>query len=172
MIAPVLHEYFRAARRYVAFTSPDLEFDLGSPKDWTSQMVRLLQKKASSEGLAVDLVANGYAGGLGEISYLLKGSWIGFGMDRLAEKAAQHTRRRFQQLQTSPSIRIWTYLNYMHAKQYYFDGLASFIGSFNFDEQSAAREYESGILCLDEDLTRGLSEQLALDLSNSAPFLE
>ena len=49
--------------------------------------------------------------------------------------------------------------------------LASFVGSWNLDWNSADRNHEAGIICLDRSLNRQMEEELARDLANSIPVV-
>jgi phosphatidylserine/phosphatidylglycerophosphate/cardiolipin synthase-like enzyme len=68
-------------------------------------------------------------------------------------------------------LKAYQYINYIHAKEFYFDRLLVGIGSWNFDGYSADRNHESMVFCLDNALREQEERHLVLDMINSVPVL-
>ncbi|MES2642351.1 MAG: phosphatidylserine/phosphatidylglycerophosphate/cardiolipin synthase family protein [Myxococcota bacterium] len=181
-IATMLTRYIEAARHLIVMTSPTVRFDL----DGTAVLdvlVEALRSRAAA-GVEVEVVSNGLAGGKGESD-----RWLHESMEaarstghvnnakiyeelkeRSARAGAKGNRAYLTDIQTT-NLRAWTYFNYLHAKQAYFDRTAVVVGSFNLDSQSGSKNHEAALVCLDEELASQMERQLTLDLVNSLPVV-
>ncbi len=144
--------YVEMARKRVMLTSYNLDPN-GSP---TQEGLRnALIALAERPGAIVDIITNG--------------PWFGSSVSVppwLARARSANILARSYEAFQDTRVRIWTYHYFTHAKQYYFDGVAAGIGSFNFDA-SGNRCQESVVLVIDPDLVAEVEDLFALDLANS-----
>ncbi len=149
--------YVEAAQKRVMLTSYALNPN-GSP---TQEALRdALIALAERPGALVDIITNGPWFG----SSVTVPPWIA------RARSANVLARSYEGFQDTP-VRIRTYHYFTHAKQYYFDGVAAGIGSFNFDA-SGNRCQESVVIVIDPDLIREVEALFALDIANSTLLTE
>lgn len=140
------------AQRRVMLTAYALE-PQGSPTQ--DGLRRALIKLAQKPSAEVDLITNGYGvmdnpmvPQIFKMPYgagILRRAWKGFG---------------------KTPVRVFVYHYFTHAKQYYFDGVAAAVGSFNYDS-SGNRCQESTVVCMDPSLVGSLEQLFARDVANS-----
>jgi phosphatidylserine/phosphatidylglycerophosphate/cardiolipin synthase-like enzyme len=65
------------------------------------------------------------------------------------------------------SVKLWKYNKFIHSKMSSFDGIINVVGSYNFDRNSVTHNFESAIVCIDDNLGRQVTDQLMKDFSNS-----
>lgn len=145
-------ELIEESRKRVMLTAYALD-PLGSPNQ--VRMQKALIKLASKPDAKVDLITNGYGGLYNPVvpplfrnSYsasVLRQSWRGFG---------------------NTPVRLNVYHYFIHAKQYYFDGILGAVGSFNYDN-SGNRCQESTVVCMDPTFLSELERLFARDIANS-----
>jgi len=185
-IAQVLRRYTEEAQQSVIITSPEIDFDL-EPKKKSNQRTELFHATidAAKRGVDMQLILNGVDGGNGELDAFLHEQYekayykdhelvrqfFQYELNHEPQKNARGHREYLLELQKVPGYHTWTHFNYMHAKQAYFDRIATMISSFNLDKASAERNYEAGAMCLDEELSTAMENQLTLDLVNSTPVV-
>ncbi len=144
--------YVEAAQKRVMLTSYNLDPN-GSP---TQEALRdALIALSERPGAIVDIITNGPWFG----SSVTVPPWLA------RARSASILARSWEGFQNTP-VRIWTYHYFTHAKQYYFDGVAAGIGSFNFDA-SGNRCQESVVVVIDPDLVSEVETLFALDLANA-----
>ncbi len=144
--------YVEAALERVLLTSYALDPN-GSPRQ--EALRDALIALSRRPGARVDIITNGPWFG----SAVTVPPWIA------KARSTNILARSYQGFQDTP-VRIRTYHYFTHAKQYYFDGIAAGVGSFNFDA-SGNRCQESVVIVMDPDLVRELEALFALDLVNS-----
>lgn len=185
-IAPVNLKYIEAANDSIYATTPKLRY--GGKKRfgherYNTQMANALRKKGA-EGLRIELISNGIDGGTGPVTQRVRefkslaktelgSEFNGFIVDAalgIMDRSDVRTNREAMLgLMTSPSIRTWTYFQYIHAKQILFDRTLTSIGSFNLEYFSSETNHEAQMFCLDQKLSQQMEESFALDLANSVP---
>ena len=177
----VLKSYAANSKESMIFTGPELEY---SPRH-SIPFFDEVRTAATQRGVKVELVGNGVDGGSGEITTEMRLQMEEASEDRrklrydffhkLLNIEPQHVarghRKNLRELSITPGIRTWTYFNYIHAKQAYFDRIVTSISSFNFDTASFDRNIEAGAICMDENLSAEMEPQLTLDLVNSVPVI-
>lgn len=184
-ISATLKKYVEESQQSIILTSPELQFSKeGVVKpNRNSDLFFEQVRNAADRKVNVELILNGVDGGDGELTATMrlamaKAKQNGrYGRYRLLNGIlkfepqffARGHRKHLKDLQTTSGIRTWTHFNYMHAKQAYFDRIATSISSFNLDKASSDRNYESGAICMDESLSKEMEDQLTLDLINSVP---
>lgn len=147
-----LEDLIEQAQKRVMLTAYALA-PLGSPNQ--ARLQKALATLARKKEALVDIITNGYGGlsnpvmpPLFRTPYsvsVLRGAWRGFG--------------------TTP-VRLWVYHYFIHAKQYYFDGISVGIGSFNYDD-SGNRCQESIVICTDPGLVKQAETLFSRDIANS-----
>lgn len=166
-------------------TTPELGYETEEKKKF-NELTHFIQeiKAAALRGSKVEVISNGVDGGNGELNAFMrkmmmkdyaKGKYRTYRFwrdwsEKISRKNASKKREFYHDLQKTPGIRSWAHFNYMHAKQTYFDRIATSISSMNFDLASFSRNTEAGIICMDENLSKEMENQLAMDLSNSIPI--
>jgi phosphatidylserine/phosphatidylglycerophosphate/cardiolipin synthase-like enzyme len=166
-------------------TTPELDFETEEKKKF-NELTHFIQeiKAAALRGSKVEVISNGVDGGNGELNAFMrkmmmkdyaKGKYRTYRFwrdwsEKISRKNASKKREFYHDLQKTPNVRSWAHFNYMHAKQTYFDRIVSSISSMNFDLASFSRNTEAGIICMDENLSKEMEDQLALDLVNSTPI--
>jgi phosphatidylserine/phosphatidylglycerophosphate/cardiolipin synthase-like enzyme len=131
-----------------------LAFDpLGSPQQ--EALRKAMVELAQDPGGRVDVITNGP----GLVDSKMLGKELGLWFGSVSLNAA------YQGVENTP-IRIWAHRSYMHSKVFYFDGVATAVGSFNFDD-SGIRCQESTLICMDPELTEAVEGMFALDFANS-----
>ena len=148
----VLEDLIEQAQKRVMLTAYALA-PLGSPNQ--ARLQKALATLARKKDALVDIITNGYGGlsnpvmpPLFRTPYsvsVLRGAWRGFG---------------------STPVRLWVYHYFIHAKQYYFDGISVGIGSFNYDD-SGNRCQESIVICTDPGLVKQSEALFSRDIANS-----
>lgn len=184
-IAPILAEYIRGAQDQIQFTTPSLYYvkKKSKKKKWPRILADLIKEKATRDSVKIDIISNGADGGSGTLSaflrklsyyhetkefFLLKA--IIDTLDRsISNVGARHNRQYLIDISKNAPIRSWTYFQYIHAKQYFFDRIATMIGSVNFDSHSLEKNHESAIICQDKQLAQQMEIQFTMDLINSVP---
>lgn len=147
-----LQDYVDNSKKRVILSAYALD-PQGSP---TQERLRQSLIRASYQKDAlVDIITNGYGGLSNPVVpplfrtplsvATLRASWRGFG--------------------ASP-VRLFVYHYFIHAKQYYFDGVAVGIGSFNYDS-SGNKCQESLVICMDPGLVSEAESLFARDIANS-----
>jgi len=149
----VYQAHLDAARERVMLTAYALD-----PNGSETQLAfrEALIALASKPGARVDIITNG--------SGVLESEVVPSPFRR--SYARSILTQAWQGLGKTP-VNLWVYDYFMHAKQYYFDGLAVGIGSFNYDA-SGNRCQESVIVCYDTDLVDDMETAFAVDIANSA----
>lgn len=145
--------HVEAARRRVMLTAYALD-PLGSP---TQEALKdALVEVASRPDGRVDILTNG-AGVLESdvVPSLFRRTY-----------ARSILTQAWEGLGQTP-VRLWTYNHFLHAKQYYFDGVGVSIGSFNYDT-SGNQCQESVVICYDPGLISAVERSFATDLANAS----
>ncbi len=187
-IAPVVQAYLEASQRQVVFSSPTVRYDFRDPanaEDHGLYIHRLMAELGGAErpGRKVVVITNGVGGGIGESSTWLRArrdgalrerQWTLYALSRefielAARRAAIANRAVTRSLAQNPSVEVWTYFQYIHTKVWLFDRLATMVGSWNLETNSADKNPEAAILCLDQPLRDEVEADLALALVNSVP---
>ena len=138
---------------------------------------------AADRGVKLDIIGNGIDGGYGEMSnminrvrlkerfnfkpiiktiYNIITSWLDKG-------AAKKNQPYLEYIQQIPNARAWANFQYMHSKMMQIDRVASMVSSYNLEEWSGDKSHETGIICLDESLSREMDESFLKDFANSVP---
>jgi len=185
-IAQVLRHYVDESQTSITLTSPELEYGIKNTKfNQSNQFIQSIKNAANNRNVSVDVVMNGIDGGNGETSEFIRESMDNnYQSGRMLkyhlwkdiynyepQKKARKNRKYLLDLEKSKGVRAWAYFNYIHAKEMYFDRIATSISSLNLDEPSMDRNYEAGALCMDESLSLQMENQLTLDLVNSVPVV-
>lgn len=158
------------------------QFDPASPSD---RIIRELKRKATVDGVRVDLIANGVDGGNGELNMgiqrliqeardegrTLDESVLRYLDEVVAEADAKKSYLRMFDFIKTPGIRAWTYFNFYHLKHWNFDRVATLFGSVNFDDKSFNKRFEIGMQCMDRSVQDQYEAMTALDLVNSIPVV-
>lgn len=184
-IASHLIRYLEASRASCFITSPEVEIDLGGPAESPiSVLSRTLIGKLTVPGYRGVYITNGTDGALGESTAFLRSRvkdaqlmgaplWEEI-ITPLIDQSGRDVCRRVR-FELAPLVDAglhgYLYMNYMHAKEFYFDRLLVGIGSWNFDSFSAENNHECMIFCLDESLCRQIERRLVLDMVNSVPVI-
>ncbi len=144
----------------------------------------LALRDAAAAGVQVDFLGNGWEGGNGELTMVLdkaiqdklsRGS-LGFAkVLNLLRSSDMHTQARnrfhsYQDFVSEPRFTVWNYFNFLHYKAWSFDRYGVWVGSANANEQAFTNFNESGVFCIDAQLSNTFASQLALDLANSVPL--
>ncbi|MCC6396235.1 MAG: phosphatidylserine/phosphatidylglycerophosphate/cardiolipin synthase family protein [Bacteroidetes bacterium] len=184
-IATLLKRYTEQSRHSLYFTTPGVECDAqsGSGESIDSLAQAILEKMRRPEYRGA-VITNGIDGGWGESTIFLrtrvKDSELvhdPFWVDIMTPVVDGGGREVAQSLRVTMTpflrvgMRVYQYINYIHAKEFYFDRLLTGIGSWNFDPYSADRNHESMIFCLDDSLRVQMERHLVLDMVNSVPLL-
>ena len=185
-IAEIMKVHAEHAEQSIVLTSPEIQFKIPARKrSEGDHLIASLIDAARDRAVKVELISNGVDGGNGEFTEFMreklekaqeKDRWVlADFLDWVLSFQPQHNarnhRRYLLQLARVPHFRTWTHFNYIHAKQAFFDRVATFISSVNLDQASMDRNIEAGALCMDEKLSRQMEAQLALDLANSTPVV-
>jgi phosphatidylserine/phosphatidylglycerophosphate/cardiolipin synthase-like enzyme len=184
-IATHLIRYLEASRSSCFITSPEVEVDLGGPADSPIAVLsRTLIGKLTVPGYRGAYITNGTDGALGESTAFLRGRvkdaqlmgaplWEEI-ITPLIDQSGRDVSRRVR-FELAPlvdaGLRGYQYMNYMHAKEFYFDRLLVGIGSWNFDSYSAENNHECMIFSLDESLCRQIERRLVMDMVNAVPVI-
>ena len=188
-LTKVFMEYINNAQERMNLTTGSIYFDLPShkPKERARETFNKKLFKsifASAErGVKLDIIGNGIDGGYGEmsnminrvrmkerfdfkpISKLLYGiitSWLDKG-------AAKKNQPYLEYISKQPNARAWANFQYMHSKMMQIDRVANMVSSYNLEEWSGDKSHETGIICLDESLSREMDESFLKDFANSVP---
>ncbi len=188
-LTKVFMEYINNAQERMNLTTGSIYFDL--PTDKPKERARETYNKklfrsifASAErGVKLDIIGNGIDGGYGEmsnminrvrmkkrfdfkpISKLIYGiitSWLDKGAAKKNQPYLEHISKR-------PNSRAWANFQYMHSKMMQIDRVANMVSSYNLEEWSGDKSHETGIICLDESLSREMDESFLKDFANSVP---
>ncbi len=141
-------------------------------------------EKASLPGFSASVITNGSDGGMGEATSFLRlrvknarlandPFWIDM-LTPLIDTGSRGINRGNRQIAKpfiEAGIHVYQYCNYIHAKEFYFDRLLVGIASWNFDSNSADKNHEAAIFCLDTNLRTQIERQLVLDMINSVPIV-
>lgn len=184
--APVRAEYFREAQRQIIVTSPSIGYRTDGKKAdrWPQIWAKLLKEAGRDRGVNVEVLSNGVEGGSGELAYVLERmrreidkanipllplllKSINAGQNRANAKKNRLTMMDLAS--TSPNIRGWHYLEFLHQKTWLIDRTVAAVGSVNFDDYSTEKSHESEAICMDRKLVSELERQLTLDRINSVP---
>jgi phosphatidylserine/phosphatidylglycerophosphate/cardiolipin synthase-like enzyme len=188
-LTKVFMEYINNAQERMNLTTGSIYFDLPghSEKERSRETFnkQLFEKifSATERGVKLDIIGNGIDGGYGEISnminrlqmrnrfnfkpihktiYSILTGWL----DRSAAKKNQPYLEHIQKL---PNARAWANFQYMHSKMIQIDRVANIVSSYNLEEWSGDKSHETGIICLDESLSREMDESFLRDFANSVP---
>lgn len=186
-IAPALLHHTKQAQNLIVLTTPDIPFDptsAGGKRLAGTHIAAVHQALENESPARIVIISNGVGGGAGEVTLwfqwrVLKAreAEAGLGekiaaqyLDLTSRRQARANRAQFERLiAANPKIEVWDYFRYHHAKIWYFDRIAAFVGSWNLDHNSADLNHEAGLLCMDVSLAQQLEKELARDLSNSTP---
>lgn len=83
--------------------------------------------------------------------------------------AAKKNQPYLNYLETLPQTRVWTNFQYMHSKMIQIDRILNVVSSYNLEEWSADKSYESGVICFDKELSRQMDRSFITDFVNSTP---
>ncbi len=182
-IGPVLQKYVEVATMRISATTPTVAYHDKKGGSVINDLLNALTKKAS-EGVAIDVIANGIDGIDGALGVSLqkmiqqaKSNAMIWSVPLLkavysisdigSSKSDLKGLKRFQD--SAVSIRAWTYTSFIHAKQMVFDRKLVAVGSFNLDTHSAQTNHETEIFCLDDKLAGQMDQSMTRDLVNSVP---
>jgi phosphatidylserine/phosphatidylglycerophosphate/cardiolipin synthase-like enzyme len=181
-IASVLEHHIAHARHSIVMTSPEIKFQPGD-RTRRDRFFSTL-KDSAKKGVQIEFVSNGVDGGNGEYTAALRGEleWAVESGHRFATRIWNHIlnrepsnnardHRHYLNDLRHHGVRTWTHFNYIHAKQAYFDRIATSISSLNLDTPSIERNDEAGAICMDQSLSQAMETQLTLDLVNSVPVM-
>lgn len=140
------------AKKRVMFTAYALA-GTGTPNQ--DRMRSVLLNLARRDGAMVDAITNGYGNLSNQVMPPVFRTPYSISVLRSAWKSFGET-----------PVRLWVYHYFTHAKQYYFDGVAVAIGSFNYDD-SGNRCQESTVICIDPGLVKQAESLFARDIANS-----
>lgn len=188
-LTKVFMEYMNNAQERINLTTGSIYFDLPT-HDAKERARETYNKKlfqtifaAADRGVKLDIIGNGIDGGYGEMSnminrvrlkerfnfkpiiktiYNIITSWLDKG-------AAKKNQPYLEYIQQIPNARAWANFQYMHSKMMQIDRVASMVSSYNLEEWSGDKSHETGIICLDESLSREMDESFLKDFANSVP---
>jgi phosphatidylserine/phosphatidylglycerophosphate/cardiolipin synthase-like enzyme len=137
----------------------------------------------TQRGVKLSVIGNGIDGGYGELSNSLNRSLLESkykfeplkklfykGVADLANKlAAKKNQPYLEYIQKLPHARAWSNFQYMHAKLIHIDRLLSIVSSYNLEEWSADKSYESASVCIDRKLNHQMDRSFMKDFVNSVP---
>lgn len=188
-LTKVFSEYINNAQERMNLTTGSIYFDLPEHEDKErarETFNKLLFKNifaATARGVKLDIIGNGIDGGYGEMSnminrlkmksrfsfkpiqktlYSILTGWLDNG-------AAKKNQPYLEHIQKLPNARAWANFQYMHSKMMQIDRVASMVSSYNLEEWSGDKSHETGIICLDESLSREMDESFLKDFANSVP---
>ena len=180
LIADTLQSHFEVATHSILLSSPELSFTR------ENRFFASIQKAVQKNNIKAELILNGVDGGNGEFTIAMREAMIRayqygknlkfrlwkkiYGFE--PRKTASKHRTNLLEVMRNTGMRAWTHFNYMHAKQAYIDRTVTAISSMNLDRASMERNHEAGAICMDEQLSVQIENQLALDLANSVPVTE
>jgi phosphatidylserine/phosphatidylglycerophosphate/cardiolipin synthase-like enzyme len=184
-IATLLTRYLEAAKHSFYLTSPGVDYDPErTPPSSVDTLARTMIAKAIVPGFSANVITNGSDGGMGEATSFLRlrvkdatlaGNplWIDMLTPMINSSGRGINRGTRQAVKPflSAGIHVYEYCNYIHAKEFYFDRLLVGIASWNFDVNSADKNHEAAIFCLDRGLRRQLERRLVLDMVNAVPVI-
>jgi len=136
-------------------------------------------KDAADRGVRVDFITNGddFVDSYKLLmEYTRKTIFPGGGlkklMSKLAPKLGKNAGIKFLKdavdwVGDSP-VNIWKYHKFIHSKMSSFDGIINIVGSYNFDRYSSTHNFETVIICIDDNFKKQVDRQLTFDLANSA----
>lgn len=84
---------------------------------------------------------------------------------------AKQIRPYLENLANLPNFHVWTFFHYYHGKTLDFDRKVVAIGSYNFDKASADLNYESALICEDEQLAQAQDRIYLQEEVNAEPVL-
>lgn len=188
-LTKVFMEYMNQAEERINLTTGSIYFDLPS-HDEKERARDTFNKKlfrsifaATDRGVKLDIIGNGIDGGYGEVSntfnrlklrsrfqfkpihktiYSILTGWLDKG-------AAKKNQPYLEYIQKLPNARAWAGFQYMHAKMMQIDRVANMVSSYNLEEWSGDKSHETGIICLDENLSRQMDESFLRDFANAVP---
>jgi len=184
-IVTLLTRYAEMAQHSFYMTTPGVECDAQAESQGTVDVLaRVMLEKMRRPDFRGVVVTNGIDGGWGESTIFLRTRvqdsqlvddplWVDImtpivdGGGREVAGGLRATMRPF----LSVGLRVHQYINYIHAKEFYFDRLLVGIGSWNFDSYSCDRNHESMIFALDDSLRVQEERHLVLDMVNSVPVV-
>jgi phosphatidylserine/phosphatidylglycerophosphate/cardiolipin synthase-like enzyme len=188
-IGPVLARYISEAKEHIFMTTPSVDFNLDQPRKKTKNQDHIFDafvEAAQKKGVKVDLIGNGLAGGMGDMTNfferfmasegmkdkeLLKRLLLDLGI-ALSENGAKKDREHMLRLESlATESHAWGYFQFIHAKTQLFDRTLAGVTSFNWDNHSGNINHEAGIFCLDRHLADQLEGQMVTDLVNSVPVV-
>jgi phosphatidylserine/phosphatidylglycerophosphate/cardiolipin synthase-like enzyme len=104
-----------------------------------------------------------------------KNLWANWSLGKLMASNNYYGKPHYKNLMTDwlplPTVNIWTNMNFLHSKIFYFDRIAASVGSLNFQHNATDQAYESTTICLDENLNNKLDRLLVEDMANSIPLI-
>jgi len=184
-IVTLLTRYTENARQSFYFTTPGVECNVrADATESIDVLATVMLEKCRLPSFQGTVVTNGIDGGWGESTIFLRTRvkdselvhdplWVDImtpivdGGGREVAGNLRATMRPFLRV----GLKAYQYINYIHAKEFYFDRLLVGIGSWNFDVYSADRNHESMVFCLDNALREQEERHLVLDMINSVPVL-
>lgn len=188
-LTKVFMEYINNAQERMNLTTGSIYFDL--PTDKPKERARETYNKklfkgifaAAERGVKLDIIGNGIDGGYGEMSNMINRVRMkerfdfkpinkliyGIITSWLDKGAAKKNQPYLEYIQKQPNARAWANFQYMHSKMMQIDRVANMVSSYNLEEWSGDKSHETGIICLDESLSREMDESFLKDFANSVP---
>jgi phosphatidylserine/phosphatidylglycerophosphate/cardiolipin synthase-like enzyme len=189
-IEPILLRHLQGSTKLVLMTTPDLKEDPKDSLKGSNNISAFMRQLEATGGGDLEpeiyLITNGRGGGAGEPSTWMRNRIHGAEKinvkfirnflenleDSMGTGAAKANRDNVMALQKmNPKFHGFGYFQYMHAKHFMFDRLATFVGSWNIDVNSGDKNHEAGIICLDDGLRKSMEKRLAQDFANSLPVV-
>jgi len=93
-------------------------------------------------------------------------------MGKLAPAIGKRTGEKFlketlEWVEDAPLVNIYKHHKFIHSKMSSFDGIINVVGSYNFDRHSATNNFETVIICIDDNFKEQVNRQLTFDFANS-----
>lgn len=184
-IVALLTRYAAQARQSFYVKSPGIECEPDGPRGSAIDVLAgVLRDRCRQPGFRGTFITNGADGGWGESTIFLRSrvwdselvgdpAWVDIMtpvIDGGGREVAMTTRAMTRPF-LEAGAEVYQYMNYVHAKEFYFDRLLIGVSSWNFDSYSADNNHESAIFCLDDGLRAQFERQLVIDMINSVPLI-
>lgn len=183
-IAPIVEAHLAATREQVVMVSPAMFDDEYDTSTQIGRLMDLLHRRDQPDDPRVVILSNGRGGASGELGiWLLRKAWFNrLGGRRVWSNTLfqflEVTRRRaslrnragaLAVLEDNPRVEIWNYFQHLHTKTWLLDREVTVVGSWNLDLNSADKNYEQAVICLDADLRDAIERDFTDALVNSIP---